>query len=79
MALVDKNLDRRSSKMREPTRAAAEAFVQYLFSPEAQAEFAESGFRFMPSWSLSRMCTGASHGSRAAVVYMQLLQQSGVC
>lgn len=45
MALVDKNLDRRSSKMREPTRAAAEAFVQYLFSPEAQAEFAESGFR----------------------------------
>ncbi len=45
MALVDKNLDRRSSKMREPTRAAAEAFVQYLFTPEAQAEFAESGFR----------------------------------
>ena len=45
VALVDKNLDRRSSKMREPTRAAAEAFVQYLFTPEAQAEFAESGFR----------------------------------
>ena len=42
----------------------------------SKAEFAESGFRFMPSWSLSRMCTGASHGSRAAVVYMQLLQQS---
>lgn len=48
VALVDRNLDRRSSKMREPTRAAAEAFVQYLFSPDAQAEFAESGFRCRP-------------------------------
>ncbi len=53
VALVDKNLDRRSSKMREPTRAAAEAFVQYLFSPEAQAAFAESGFRFCPLSSSS--------------------------
>ena len=34
--------------MREPTRAAAEAFVQYLFTPEAQAEFAENGFRWCP-------------------------------
>ena len=34
--------------MREPTRAAAEAFVQYLFTPEAQAEFAENGFRCRP-------------------------------
>ena len=45
VALVDKNVDRRSSKMRGPTRAAAEAFLQYLFQPEAQAEFAENGFR----------------------------------
>lgn len=45
VALVDRNLDRRSSKMRGPTRAAAEAFVQYLFTPEAQAEFADNGFR----------------------------------
>lgn len=45
MALVDRNLERRSSKMREPTRAAAEAFVNYLFTPEAQAEFAVNGFR----------------------------------
>ncbi len=51
MALVDRNLDRRSSKMREPTRAAAEAFVQYLYTPEAQAVFAESGFRFWPQTS----------------------------
>jgi sulfate transport system substrate-binding protein len=45
VALVDRNLDRRSSKMRGPTREAAEAFVQYLFTPEAQAEFADNGFR----------------------------------
>ncbi|CAL8463491.1 g3025 [Coccomyxa elongata] len=45
VALVDKNADRRSSKMRGPTRAAAEAFLQYLFTPEAQAEFAACGFR----------------------------------
>ena len=45
VALVDRNLDRRSSKMRGPTLAAAQAFVQYLFTPEAQAEFADSGFR----------------------------------
>ena len=45
VALVDKNVDRRSSKMRGPTRAAAEAFLHYLFQPEAQAEFAENGFR----------------------------------
>jgi len=51
VALVDRNLDRRSSKMREPTRAAAEAFVQYLYTPEAQAVFAESGFRFWPQIS----------------------------
>ncbi|HEY9747440.1 MAG TPA: sulfate ABC transporter substrate-binding protein, partial [Allocoleopsis sp.] len=27
------------------TREVAEAFVQYLFSPEAQQEFANTGFR----------------------------------
>ena len=37
--------------MREPTRAAAEAFVQYLYTPEAQAVFAESGFRSWPQTS----------------------------
>ena len=46
MALVDKNVDRRSTKMRGPTRAAAEAFLEYLFTPEAQAEFVACGFRF---------------------------------
>ncbi|EIE27484.1 periplasmic binding protein-like II, partial [Coccomyxa subellipsoidea C-169] len=45
VALVDKNVDRRSTKMRGPTRAAAEAFLEYLFTPEAQAEFVACGFR----------------------------------
>ncbi|MBD2329821.1 sulfate ABC transporter substrate-binding protein [Alkalinema sp. FACHB-956] len=39
VAVVDKNVDRHGN------RAAAEAFVQYLFSPEAQVEFAKVGFR----------------------------------
>ncbi len=34
--------------MRGPTRVAAEAFLQYLFTPEAQAEFAACGFRWGP-------------------------------
>jgi sulfate/thiosulfate transport system substrate-binding protein len=37
--IIDKNVDRRG------TRAVAEAFVQYLFTPESQAEFAKVGFR----------------------------------
>ena len=67
VALVDRNLDRRSSKMHGPTRAAAEAFVQYLFSPEAQAEFADSGFRcveqkhmlYTACWTLFVLSNGA--------------------
>lgn len=43
IAVVDKNVDRHG------TRAAAEAFVQYLFSPEAQLEFAKAGFRSVNS------------------------------
>lgn len=39
VAIVDKNVDKHG------TRQVAEAFVQYLFSPEAQAEFAQVGFR----------------------------------
>jgi sulfate/thiosulfate transport system substrate-binding protein len=39
IAVVDKNVDEHG------TRAVAEAFVQYLFTPEAQAEFAKVGFR----------------------------------
>lgn len=46
VALVDKNVDRRSSKMRGATRAAAEAFLEFLFTPEAQEEFARWGFRY---------------------------------
>jgi len=39
VAVVDKVVDKKG------TRKVAEAFVQYLFSPEAQTEFAKVGFR----------------------------------
>ncbi|WP_016871891.1 sulfate ABC transporter substrate-binding protein [Fischerella thermalis] len=39
IAVVDKNVDKHG------TREVAEAFVQYLFTPEAQQEFAKLGFR----------------------------------
>ena len=39
VAVVDQNVDKHG------TRAVAEAFVQFLFTPEAQEEFAKVGFR----------------------------------
>ncbi|MGB7442617.1 MAG: sulfate ABC transporter substrate-binding protein [Coleofasciculaceae cyanobacterium] len=39
ITVVDKNVDKHG------TRKVAEAFVEYLFSPEAQREFAKVGFR----------------------------------
>ncbi|MBW4598253.1 MAG: sulfate ABC transporter substrate-binding protein [Calothrix sp. FI2-JRJ7] len=39
IAVVDKNVDKHG------TREVAEAFTQYLFTPEAQQEFAKIGFR----------------------------------
>ncbi|MBW4692407.1 MAG: sulfate ABC transporter substrate-binding protein [Lyngbya sp. HA4199-MV5] len=39
IAVVDKNVDKHG------TREAAEAFVKYLFTPEAQAEFVKLGYR----------------------------------
>jgi sulfate/thiosulfate transport system substrate-binding protein len=39
IAVVDQNVDRHGN------REVAEAFVRYLFTPEAQAEFAKVGFR----------------------------------
>lgn len=39
VAVVDKNVDRHG------TRAVSEAFVKFLFTPEAQREFAKVGFR----------------------------------
>ena len=39
VAVVDKNVDKHG------TREVAEAFVQYLFTPEAQAEFVKLGYR----------------------------------
>lgn len=46
VAIVDHNIHHmRSERMRAPTRAVAEAFVNYLFTAEAQAEFVAVGFR----------------------------------
>ncbi len=39
VAIVDKNVDKHG------TREVAEAFVKYLFTPEAQRDFARTGFR----------------------------------
>src|SRR5919202_886660 len=39
VAVVDKNVDKHG------TRQVAEAFVKYLFTPEAQREFTKAGFR----------------------------------
>jgi sulfate/thiosulfate transport system substrate-binding protein len=39
VAVVDKNVDKHK------TRAVADAFVKYLYTPEAQREFAQVGFR----------------------------------
>lgn len=39
IAIVDKNVTRHKN------RDVTEAFIQYLFTPEAQAEFAKAGFR----------------------------------
>lgn len=39
IAVVDKNVDKHQN------RACAEAFVKYLFTPNAQREFAKAGFR----------------------------------
>jgi sulfate/thiosulfate transport system substrate-binding protein len=39
IAVVDKNVDKHG------TRTVAEAFVKFLYTPEAQAEFAKVGFR----------------------------------
>ena len=46
VALVDKNLERRPAGTREKTRSCAEAFLEYLFTPDAQKEFAGCGFRY---------------------------------
>ena len=45
VAIVDANIERCPARTRGATRAAAEAFVDYLFTPAAQAEFEAVGFR----------------------------------
>jgi len=45
VAIVDANIERCPARTRAATRAAAEAFIDYLFTPAAQAEFEAVGFR----------------------------------
>ena len=45
VALVQANLDRFPSHSRDAATAAAKAFLEFLFTPEAQAEFVAVGFR----------------------------------
>ncbi len=45
VALVAANLDRFPLHSRAAAREAAQAFLEFLFTPEAQAEFVASGFR----------------------------------
>ena len=59
VAIVDGNLDRVPAKARAATRAAAEAFIQYLFQPAAQREFAACGFRCDQMWLVRRSKKGA--------------------
>ena len=47
VAVVDTNVQRRSSKTKAATIKAAHAFVDYLYSPGAQADFAAAGFRYV--------------------------------
>ena len=42
VAIVDKNIDKKEPQ----ARVVAEAFVNYLFTPEAQQEFMDCGFRW---------------------------------
>ncbi|GAP97417.1 sulfate ABC transporter substrate-binding protein [Leptolyngbya sp. NIES-2104] len=51
IAIVDKNVDKHG------TREVAEAFVKYLFTPEAQAEFLKLGFRPLDAASAAKADT----------------------
>lgn len=56
VAVVDKNVNQRSSRTRAATLKAAHAFTDYLFTLDAQQEFADCGFR---SALLSSFCASA--------------------
>jgi sulfate/thiosulfate transport system substrate-binding protein len=45
VALVSANLDRFPAHSRTAAKEAADAFLRFLFTPEAQAEFVAAGFR----------------------------------
>ena len=56
IALIDRNLDLQPPE----ARVAAQAFVDYCFTPDAQREFAECGFRHaLPDFSI----LPSSHGA----------------
>lgn len=42
IAIIDRNIDKQPPE----ARVAAEAFIRYCFTPEAQREFADCGFRY---------------------------------
>ena len=52
IALIDRNLDKQPPE----ARTAAEAFIHYCFTPEAQREFAACGFRCPSCPSSSQQC-----------------------
>ena len=56
VALVDKNLVRNSAA----ARAAASYFLQYLWEPACQQDFADCGFRCKPSTACCQWCPFAA-------------------
>jgi sulfate/thiosulfate transport system substrate-binding protein len=45
VAIVDKNIEMAPERTRQATADAAEAFVNFLFTPTAQEEYAKCGLR----------------------------------
>lgn len=64
IALVTANLDRFPPHSRDAAREAAQAFLEFLFTPEAQAEFVAVGFR--PVGKLPKKKRAAQAGGAAA-------------
>lgn len=80
VAIVDRNIDRRPANSREKTRSCAEAFVEYLFTPEAQKEFAACGFRYrgsvysnvgVPQSKRDNACEHIAHALSGAALYKE--------
>ena len=61
IAVIDANVDRKPPA----ARAAADAFIQYCFTPEAQREFAACGFR---CHSRGTLCAGNARVQNSTIV-----------